>query len=74
MSAQYWRLETLYSRLCRSMEGLEMVRITAETHLATVAICRCVSSGLEMAVKMYHRARLAPKLEVQVTGCQAQST
>lgn len=72
--AQDGRLESIYTQMCRSMEGLEMERITAETHLATVAVCRCVSSGLKVAVKMYHRARLAPKIEAQVTGCQAQST
>lgn len=43
-----------------------MVRVVAETHLATVAVCRCVSSGLDVVVKMYHRDRLTAKAENQV--------
>ena len=43
-----------------------MIRVIAETHLATVALCHCVTSGLQMAVKMYHRERLAGKMTKQV--------
>lgn len=43
-----------------------MVRIVAETHLATVALCRCITSRLQVAVKMYHRERLTGKMDKQV--------
>ena len=43
-----------------------MLRIIAETHLATVALCRCVASGLQVAVKMYHKGRLTGKMHKQV--------
>ena len=55
------------------MEGLEMVRIIAETHLATVALCHCVTSGLQVAVKMYHRDRLTGKMHKQVPASKASS-
>ena len=43
-----------------------MVRVVAETHLATVALCRCTTSGLHVAVKMYHRKQLTGKMDKQV--------
>lgn len=51
------------------MDGLEMIRVLAETHQSTVAVCQCVSSGLEVAVKMYHRERLTGKMDKQVPVC-----
>ena len=50
------------------MDGLEMIRVIAETHLSTVAICQYVSSGLRVAVKMYHKERLTGKMDKQVQG------
>ncbi len=50
---------------------LEMVRITAETHLATVALCHCVSTGVQVAVKMYHRERLTGKMDKQVRASRS---
>ena len=58
----------------RSMDALEMVRVIAETHLATVALCRCVTSGVQVAVKMYHKERLMGKMKKQVFAFGASSS
>ena len=42
-----------------------MTTLLAQTHLATVGMCRCLVSGLPIALKMYHRDRLTPKMELQ---------
>ena len=54
---------------CRSMARFEMTTLLAQTHLATVGMCRCLSSGLPVALKMYHRDRLTPKMESQANLC-----
>lgn len=62
-----------YESSCRSMDVLELVRVIAETHLATVALCHCVTSGLQVAVKMYHKERLTGKMEKQVLAFKTSS-
>ena len=46
--------------VCRSMEDFEILQVLAETHLSTVALCTCSKSGLQVALKMYHKERMTP--------------
>ena len=44
--------------LNRSMDDMDLLQVVGETHLATVARCRCARSGMEVAAKMYHKERM----------------
>ena len=59
--------QTPLRSLCRrSMNDLDIVQVVGESHLSTVVLCRCSRSGLPLAVKMYHKDRMAAHNQRQV--------
>ncbi len=51
----------------RSMEDFEMVDVLGGGHLTTVALCTCRISNMRVAIKMYHKDRMSPLNERQVS-------
>jgi hypothetical protein len=48
------------------MDDMDLLQVVGESHLATVACCRCARSGLDVAVKMYHKERMTALNQRQV--------